>query len=166
MKTKTAIWVDFDGHKTAKYNPKAICRHGWLKIQAIKSRTEGIPFRLNYFSRDTVNCYLSITLIFEVFLFFHALIFWKCIFHVNFLKFYFSRVDILYIIFHVDFYEFSLFFTCWFFLAKKQHKNQNINDWFIWKRMLAGGIRVVPNWHLTGWYKGASLNAHPEWMRI
>ena len=103
MKTKTAIWVDFDGDKTGKYNPKAICRHGWLKIQAIKSRTEGIPFRLNYFSRDTVNCYLSSTLIFlKFFLFFHTLIIWKFIYHVDFLKF-----------FHVLIFLIS-FFTRWF----------------------------------------------------
>ena len=140
--------MDCDRDKTDKYNPKAICRHGWLKIQAIKSRMEGIPFRLNYFSRDTVNCYLPIYHVdFSKFFFFQTLIFWKFIFHalIFLTSFFHTLIFINFSYFsHVD------------FLAKKQHKNQNINDWFLWKH--------IPT--LTGWYKGASLNAHPEWMRI
>ena len=69
---KTAIWVDFDGDKTDKYNPKAICRHGGLKVEAIKTRMKGSLFRLNYFSRDNANFYLIITLLFELVLSSHV----------------------------------------------------------------------------------------------
>ena len=68
----------------------------WLALDPSNQIQNGSPFRLNYFSRDTMNCYLSSTC------WFFVMIFFTCWFFEIFL---FSHFD---------------------FFAKKQHKNQKL----------------------------------------